>query len=346
MAKRKRLGGPNPDFVTEPLSERNSGMFPIGRAAPIADVASDASAIAALDEMVDSVRRAHQEGRMVLTLDLDDIQLDYLVRDRIQIEDQDMQALVASVRKRGQQTPIEVSDLGNGRYGLISGQRRCAALLHLNTEFPDAGFGSVYALLRQPVDAGDAYLAMVEENEIRVGLSYYERARIVSKSTEQGVFETKKKALAHLFGAVSRTKRSKIGTFVNIVDALDRDLKFPDKIGERVGLLLGRAVQEDQNIGATISKALGAKPPTTPEEELNCLKQALTEVKAGGKAQNKANRKGSNKANSHSEIEGSEVDIVSGIELHTHSDGSLTLQGDKVNMELRLALVDWLSHRS
>ena len=50
---------------------------------------------------------------------------------------------------------------------------------------------------------------MVEENEIRVGLSYYERARIVAKAVAQGVFETEKQALQRLFHTASRPKRSK-----------------------------------------------------------------------------------------------------------------------------------------
>jgi hypothetical protein len=42
----------------------------------------------------------------------------------------------------------------------------------------------------------EAYLAMVEENEIRVGLSFYERARIVARAAEAGVFERHRGAAA------------------------------------------------------------------------------------------------------------------------------------------------------
>ena len=124
---------------------------------------------------------------MVLSLPLADIQLDYLVRDRTLVDDAEMTALMDSLRARGQQTPVEVADLGGGRYGLISGWRRCQALARLAQETGEDRFGTVLALLRRPEDASDAYLAMVEENEIRVGLSYFERARIVAKAAENGV---------------------------------------------------------------------------------------------------------------------------------------------------------------
>ena len=45
----------------------------------------------------------------------------------------------------------------------------------------------------------DAYVAMVEENEIRVGLSFYERARIAAKSVEAGVYPDDRAALRALF---------------------------------------------------------------------------------------------------------------------------------------------------
>ena len=100
------------------------------------------------------------------------------MRDRIAVAPDDLAALTESLRARGQQTPIEVVDLGGGQYGLISGWRRISALRALLDETGEAQFATVLALLRQPADASAAYVAMVEENEIRIGLSYYERARL------------------------------------------------------------------------------------------------------------------------------------------------------------------------
>ncbi|MBD3766047.1 MAG: ParB N-terminal domain-containing protein, partial [Rhodobacterales bacterium] len=78
---------------------------------------------------------------------------------------EEMAALRASLAARGQQTPIEVVELAPGRYGLISGARRLAALRALAEETGEARFARVQALLRPFSAASDAYLAMVEENE-------------------------------------------------------------------------------------------------------------------------------------------------------------------------------------
>ena len=90
-------------------------------------------------------------------------------------------ALMASLESRGQQTPIEVVELADGRFGLISGWRRLTALRQLQAdEGRGQGLDTVLALLRRPDTASDAYVSMVEENEIRTDLSHFERGRIAS----------------------------------------------------------------------------------------------------------------------------------------------------------------------
>jgi ParB family chromosome partitioning protein len=87
----------------------------------------------------------------------------------------------------------------------------------------------VLAVLRRPDTAAEAYVAMVEENEIRVGLSYYERARVAARAAEAGVFEDASAAIDVLFSTASKAKRSKIRSFV-------RDLRGA---GRLAGLSLG-----------------------------------------------------------------------------------------------------------
>ena len=106
-------------------------------------------------------------------------------------------------------------------YGLISGWRRLAALKALHAETGEARFATVQALVRRPETAADAYVNMVEENEIRLGLSHYERARVAARATERGIFESEKKALLALFATASRAKRSRIRAFLDIYHALD-----------------------------------------------------------------------------------------------------------------------------
>ena len=324
MAKRKRLNFDSPVLPRISPGEAAS--------APIAGVVGDASANAALTEMSDTLQAAREGGRMVMELPLDQIELDYLVRDRIAVADDDMQSLQESLRGRGQQVPIEVTRLGPDRYGLISGWRRCQALLALKT-------GTVLALIRPVTEAPDAYRAMVEENEIRVGLSYYERARIVARSVEQGVFASKREALSSLFAAASRAKRSKIGTFLPIVAALDGHLRFPQGLTERTGLALGRALESDRDLGARAVKALKSRAPTNALEEAAILTAQLQPV-AKDASDDGANAKRAASATRNTvEVE----DLCAGVEMQ-FSEGRIVLKGARVNARLAERLRGFLSH--
>lgn len=280
MAKRKRL---TPARVAVPdgaAPEVKSG-FPMGvarhttaSAPPIAHVAGQAASEAALQELAEDVRRARDEGRLVQSLPLDAVDEGYLVRDRIAVDASEMASLMGSLRSRGQQTPIEVVELDGGRFGLISGWRRLSALRELAKEDPEK-FGRVQALLRRPETASDAYKAMVEENEIRVGLSYYERARIVARAASEGVFADASSALSGLFGNASRAKRSKIGSFLRLHDALDDRLRFASAISERLGLALLKALEADKAFATRLRDRLRKTPAATAADEIAMLERAL-----------------------------------------------------------------------
>jgi ParB-like chromosome segregation protein Spo0J len=191
-----------------------------------------------------------------------------------------MQALVESLRARGQQTPVDVVDMGGGRYGLISGLRRLTALTRLFSETGDPRFGRIRARIVVPGDAAEAYRAMVEENEIRAGLSLYERARIVAKAVEAGVFPDSRDALLTLYAAASRAKRSKIKSVLAVVEALDGALRFPTAHGERLLLDLSRALEGDAGLADRLRDVLEATPADTPEAEQARLTEALRPVPA------------------------------------------------------------------
>ncbi|MFD1810536.1 hypothetical protein ACFSHQ_27630 [Gemmobacter lanyuensis] len=116
---------------------------------------------------------------------------------------------------------------------------------------------------------------MVEENEIRVGLSFYERARIALKAVEAGVFPDDRSALRSLFASASRAKRSKIGSFLTLVRALDGALRFPEAIGERLGLQLAQALEADPGLASRLQLALQAEIPDAMAEQ-TLLQRALT----------------------------------------------------------------------
>lgn len=314
MAKRKRLTPANPAFLDTPAPETKS-MF---ATAPIADVARDASASAALDELSDTMARARDEGRMVVDLPLDQIEVDYLVRDRLVVEETEMRTLMASLRDRGQQTPIEVMQIGDTRYGLISGWRRCKALSLIAEEDRNEA-PTVLTLLRKPEEASDAYLAMVEENEIRVDLSYFERARIVAKAVEEGVYAMERTALQELFRAASRAKRSKIGSFLPVVRALDGHLRFPHVLSERLGLGLAQALTEDPGFADHLRARLKAAEPESAEAETAVLVKALADQK-------QSLNKGSETKISK-EKPAFRDETVGAFTLRRHGDGTLSILG-------------------
>jgi ParB family chromosome partitioning protein len=272
MARRRRLSplGPVSD-------DTDAGSRPPAPP-PIAQVAGDAAIRAAFDEVSGRLRSAEAEGRMVRSLPLSAVVEDYLIRDRVALDEEEMQSLVSSLQSRGQQTPVEVVALAEGRFGLISGWRRCQALRQLAVQAgtdPDAA--QVQALIRRPEDRAAAYVAMVEENEIRADLSFYERARVVHQALADGAFESEKQALQSLFAATSWSRRSKIKSFLPIVAALEGHLRFPARIPERLGLALSKSLAE-----ATTAeiRRLGArldKPATAAEEERGVIEGWMKE---------------------------------------------------------------------
>ena len=331
MARRKRLTPANPDYLAP--ADDTPGLSPLGptRAAPIAQVAGDSSAQAALAELSRTMEEARAQGRMVLSLPHEAIRLDYLVRDRLGIDSAEMEALTQSLRARGQQTPVEVTRLEDGSYGLISGWRRCKALARLHAETGEARFAEVQALVRQPADAPAAYLAMVEENEIRANLSYYERARIVARAVARGVFADEQQGLRVLFASASRAKRSKIGSFIRLVDRLEDVLRFPEALPERAGLALVKVLDADPGAADRLREELSADPPADAAGELDRLiafaepkKQSLTRPKTPKTAPE---------------------EIRPGLKLSQGKDGSLTLSGPAMSEDLRAALTQWLRSR-
>jgi ParB family chromosome partitioning protein len=272
MARRRLL--PNPAFTDAPSVPRAEHLPADFPAAPIARVAADAAGTAAARELAQAFEAARDQGRLVLDLALDAIAPDHLARDRIPAEDPEMAALRASIRAHGQRTPVEVtplvdSEAGALPYGLLSGWRRLAALKALHAETRDPRFATVRALVRRPETARDAYVGMVEENEIRLGLSQYERARVAALAAARGVFEDEEAALKALFAAASRPKRSRIRAFLELYHALDDALRFPAHLPERLGLALVERIRAGD--APRIAAARAAEQPATPAAELALL---------------------------------------------------------------------------
>ena len=307
-----------------------NGVYKSPKRPPIADVAHDAAASAALSEVVQTLTEARNEGRLIQRLPLDAIDADYLVRDRMAVDADEMTTLMESLQQRGQQTAIEVSALDDGRYGLISGWRRLSALRKISVD--KGGLDTILAIIRTPEDAASAYLAMVEENEVRVGLSYYERARIVVRATDRGVYRADRIALSALFQSASRPKRSKIGSFVRIVRALDAHLSFPTTMTERSGLALVQALDADPQAEARVIAAL-TPAATTAAAEAAAIASALQPTVTIPTPDKPA-------------VNAPDV-LANGLRVTTGSQGQITLQGALLrDAGFREKLLTWLTENS
>ncbi|MDO9640841.1 MAG: ParB N-terminal domain-containing protein [Pseudotabrizicola sp.] len=343
MAKRRRLTSfpflaedtGSERAQNEPLETKAFLRPGLGSPAPIAQVVAEASAQAALTELSDAMARARAEGRLVLRLALDQIDCDHLMRDRISLDEDELAPLMTSLRSHGQRTPVEVVELASGRFGLISGWRRIQALTRLFSETGEQRFAEVQALLRQPGSAQDAYVAMVEENEIRLGLSYYERARIAARAVDAGVFETEKQALQRLFASASRARRSKIGSFLSLYRLLDGVLRFPAALPERLGLALAQALDQRPAEAQALVDRLAADPAPDPAGE-----QARLAAFVSGKT-------GSDTAKTKV-LPPSVKEFSPGVFLEVSGGWSrpvLTLSGPRVDPDFRDALERWLATR-
>jgi hypothetical protein len=349
MAKRKRLGGPLQDH----LAPQDGGSTNSAASAPIARIAGETSVNAAFDEVRQELDSARSEGRLVLRVPLEAVETAWLIRDRLDPgtpEDPDFAALIDSLRAHGQRSPIEVADMGQGRYGLISGWRRLTALRQLHAETGEARFATVLALLHKPENAQGAYLAMVEENEIRLGLSYYERARITAKAVEAGVYPSTKTALQSLFATASRAKRSKIGSFLTLYQALGESVRFPQALTERLGLSLAKIVEEDTGAPARLRDRLKRADARDPEAEQALLAEFIAVETEHGVAPESAPEtgaenppKGARRTSPASGPSGTE--ISPGVRL-SQSGGAVHLSGPGVDAAFRDALEAWLRSRA
>ena len=317
MAKRKRLSPPSVGGAPEMKSASATR-------APIADVAGAASAWAAFETVSDEISEVRRDGRMVERLPIEAVDTSYLMRDRMVLDADELAALKDSIAERGQQAPIEVVGLEGDRYGLISGWRRLTALTELYAETGAPEFSVVQALVRTPQTAGDAYVAMIEENEIRAPLSFYERARVAALAAEKGAFPTPEIAIKSLYSRANKSKRSKIKSFLTLYQTLDDALRFPAHLNERLGLQLVKFLGARKDAGRLVREALKASAPADGAAEMAVLKSVMADG-ASAPARPKD-------------------EVIPGIHM-ARGPGRVSLSGPGVDAALEDALRAWLIER-
>lgn len=291
MAKRRRLVAPDQSEL-EKLDEGFAAKPALGQGLtpPIAQVAAEAAALAPVASTAERAaaakdaqdaekwREAEKAGQTIVQIPIDSIQADYLRRDRITDTPEARMELLESVKQHGLRAPIEVVVLEEG-YGLIAGYRRLEAFQTLSHQ--DDAFRTIPAFLRDPSDSADAYVNMVEENEIRANLSHYERGRIAVLSAQSGVFDSVEEAINRLFGSGSKSKRSKIRSFASVHEALGDLLQFPKDMTEKSGLKIAAALRGGAQ--ARLREAISDQTALTAQQEIQALEKAIDASPASGK---------------------------------------------------------------
>jgi ParB family transcriptional regulator, chromosome partitioning protein len=98
-------------------------------------------------------------------------------KDRIRHDDDEVIELAESIRAQGQLIPILVSPMPGGRFRIVYGRRRLAALRHLGL--------AAKALVRE-LDEDQAVIAQGQENSFRKDLSWIEKAVFAKQLLDAG----------------------------------------------------------------------------------------------------------------------------------------------------------------
>ena len=299
MAKRRRLETPSSTDLNRIEAEFRSETVARPQAArglaPIAQIAADAAtqsdpgdaatreARARADADAARLQEADARGLLIVEIPIDQIDEGAMVRDRMAMDEEQMQELRLSIAAHGLRLPIEVFRMdeaeGQGpRFGLLSGYRRLQAVRALFNLTQAEKHSYIRALIRPQTSADAAFVAMIEENEVREELSHFERGRIAVIAADQGAFTNTEEAVNTLFATGSKAKRSKVRSFALIFEELGDMLIFPQSLSERRGLRLAGALRNGAE--AALRAALSDIRPEDAEEEWAAIEAALTAVES------------------------------------------------------------------
>ncbi|GHF06149.1 chromosome partitioning protein ParB [Aliiroseovarius zhejiangensis] len=353
MAKRRKLEAPSAEDLSRIEEEFSSETTRRSPMAPIAQVAAEAAresqvldaetrSLTARDKAdAEAHRTAHDKGLVMVEVPLDQIDSDDMVRDRITMDEADMDELRASIRQNGLRLPVELYELiepNEGRkYGIISGYRRVLAMRGLLAATGDQKYASIKALIKLPDTLPAAFVAMVEENEVRADLSHFERGRIAAISAQSGIFDTLEDAVNQLFSAASKAKRSKVRSFALVFEALGDMLTFPESLSERQGLRLASALRAGAE--TEIRNLLAEAQIADAEDEWAVLESVIEQHEGSGRDKSRGGRP---KLPSARRERGPEVATSTGFILRREVDSrgySIRFEGRKVDAEMVDAII-------
>ncbi|MTH79238.1 ParB/RepB/Spo0J family partition protein [Paracoccus aestuariivivens] len=309
MAKRRRLETPSTadlNRIEQEFRSETTERPPIGRGmAPISQVAAESASMVPVESTevraararseadASKLREAEERGLLIVELPIEQIDEGAMIRDRMVMNEEEMIELRLSIAAHGQRLPIEVFQMdpvsGQGpRFGLLSGYRRLQAMRELFELTQAEKHASIRALIRPRAEADEAFVAMVEENEVREELSHFERGRIAVIAAQQGAFANTEDAVNKLFATGSKAKRSKVRSFALIFEELGDMLRFPEALTERRGLRLSAALRSGGEI--RLRQALSVRQPDDAEVEWEMIEPVLEAVEATPQVSSKGGR--------------------------------------------------------
>ncbi|MFT4013720.1 MAG: ParB N-terminal domain-containing protein [Paracoccus sp. (in: a-proteobacteria)] len=360
MAKRRRLETPSTadlSRIEEQFRSETPERPPIGRGiAPIAQVAAESASMASAETLESRTARARAEadalrlkeaearGLLIAELPLEQIDETAMVRDRMVMSEEDMQELRLSISAHGLRLPIEVFQmpaLGGAapRYGLLSGYRRLQAMRALFALTQAEKHARIRALVRPRSESDEAFVAMVEENEVRQELSHFERGRIAVIAANQGAFANTEDAVNKLFATGSKAKRSKVRSFALIFEELGDMLAFPEALTERRGLRISAALRGGAE--PRLREVLSVNQPRDADEEWALIEPLLREIEEGPREPSRGGRPRL-KPVASGWLDAGTLRTTSGITLRRSRDGRahvIRLEGDALHEDLMDSLM-------
>ena len=206
-----------------------------------------------------------------------------LPRDRTGLDPEPLEELRRSIIVSGLRHPVELFPLlaptrgDNGEthtYGLISGYRRYTVF----RDWADAGdtaYAAIPAIVRDLPDRASAYLAMIEENEIRADLSPWERGLAAVTAVDCGFFGNIEEAVDRLYFGATKFKRARIRTVARLADELGDLLVTPETWSQKQLLRLDAALRA--GFEAPIHAALGAHRLRTHASQWDAVRRLIEE---------------------------------------------------------------------
>jgi ParB family chromosome partitioning protein len=217
-----------------------------------------------------------------------------LTRDRAGLDREPQAELERSIGTSGLRQPIEVFPLpeprGPHRWGLLNGYRRLLAFRTLLENTGQDRYAAIPAFVREAASLAASLAAMVEENEIRAGLSPFERGFIAVNARNQGAFASIEEAVDGLYPNANRPKRNRLRALAFLAEEMDGQFAAPELLSQQQATRIARALTA--GFGELIRTALEESSLKDPDHQWSLVEPILAEAEAHARRPENSDRPG------------------------------------------------------